>query len=112
ALFDQGDGLGHAAGLADDLDQVAEFGAHTGQEQAVVVDQDDAPLHDAFLGSRSSTSVPAPGELVTVACPPARSIRPSIDSAMPRRPAGTELRSKPAPRSRTNTETPSSATSR
>ena len=41
--------------------------------------------------------------LVTVAVPPARDIRPTIDSRTPRRPSGTSAASKPGPWSRTNT---------
>ena len=70
----------------------------------MVVDQHDAALHDALRGRCSSTSVPSPGLETTVARPPARSIRPSIDSTRPRRSAGTAARSKPAPRSRTKTD--------
>jgi hypothetical protein len=44
-------------------------------------------LTGAMVGSgrTNSTSVPVPGSACTVAEPPARSIRPMIDSAMPRR---------------------------
>ena len=41
---------------------VAELRADAGEEEAVIVDEDDAPFH---RGSLSSTSVPAPGALVT-----------------------------------------------
>ena len=60
-LLDQRHGLGDARGLADDVDRVAELGAHAGEEELVVVDEDDAALHVALRGSRSSTSVPSPG---------------------------------------------------
>ena len=93
-------------GLADDLDLVAELAAHAGAEELVVVDEHDARLHDAAPAAGvSSTSVPSPGVEAIVAVPPARAIRPSIDSASPRRSAGTAARSKPAPRSRTKTLT-------
>ena len=58
-------------GIARDLDQLLELGAHPRAEELVVVDQDDAgPAHDAPRSSTSSTSVPAPGELVMRAEPP------------------------------------------
>ena len=41
-LADQRHRLGDAAGLADDLDGVAELAAHAGAEELVVVDEDDA----------------------------------------------------------------------
>ena len=44
ALGDQLDGGAHLVGLADDLDRVAELGAHAGAEEMVVVDQEDAHL--------------------------------------------------------------------
>ena len=74
----------------------------------MVVDENDAALHDALLAMCSSTSVPSPGLDTIVARPPARSSLPSIDSTRPRRSAGTAARSNPAPRSRTKTETSSS----
>ena len=107
-LLDQRHGVRHRSGLADDLDGVTELGAHAGEEEAVVVDEDDATLH---RGSLSSTSVPPPGGLVTVALPPARSRRPSIDSRMPSRSSGTAPRSKPTPRSRRKTAISSALTS-
>src|SRR5688500_4013240 len=110
-LLDQRHRLGHAPGRTDDFDCVAELRAHSGEEERVVVDEDDPRLHDALLGRRSSTSVPSPGVLAIVARPPTRSSLPSIDSTMPRRSPGTAARSKPAPRSRTKTATVSSVTS-
>ena len=71
----------------------------------MVVDEHDAGLHAPLLGRVSSTSVPEPGDETIDAVPPARAIRPSIDSASPRRSSGTAARSKPAPRSRTKTPT-------
>ena len=103
-LADQRDRLGHAAGLADDVDDALQLAAHAGAEERVVVDQHDAAHHD-LLGIVSSISVPSPGADLIVARPPARASRPSIDSRSPRRSAGTAARSKPAPRSRTKTET-------
>src|SRR5438105_2134674 len=110
-LLDQRHRLGDARGLADELDGLAELGPHAGAKEVVVVDEDDAPLHVVPLGRVSSTSVPSPGALVTAAVPPTRSIRATIESEMPRRSAGTAAASKPAPRSRTNTEIRSSVAS-
>ena len=42
-LADQRHRLGDRAGLADDLDRVAELAAHAGAEEVVVVDEHDAP---------------------------------------------------------------------
>ncbi len=107
-LLDQRHGIGDRPGLADDVDAVAELRADAGEEQAVIVDEDDAPFH---RGSLSSTSVPAPGALVTTELPPARSRRPLIDSRIPCLSPGTAAGSKPAPRSRTKTAISSSVTS-
>ena len=82
-LADQRDAVVDRPGLAHDFDRVAELGPHAGAEELVVVDEDDPALHAGHRGSRSSTSVPSPGALVTTALPPARSIRPLIDSRMP-----------------------------
>ena len=58
----------------------------------MVVDEDDAPgahRRTAPSETRSSTSVPSPGSLeTTVAEPPARSMRPWMDSREPRRSGG------------------------
>src|SRR4051794_8950431 len=110
-LLDQRNGLCDARGLAHDLDGIAQLGPHAGEEELVVVDQHDATFHGALRGRRSSTSVPSPRAVTIVALPPARSSRPSIDSAMPRRSAGTAVRSKPDPRSWTKTDIVSSVTS-
>jgi hypothetical protein len=91
--------------LADEVDRVAELGAHARAEQAMVVHEHDAPSHARLPGSVSSTSVPSPGAEAIVAVPPTRRMRPSIDSAIPRRSSATRERSKPTPRSRTNTLT-------
>jgi hypothetical protein len=56
-----------------------------------VVDQDNPALHASALTTWSSTSVPSPGLETTVALPPARSSRPSIDSDNPRLSAGTVI---------------------
>src|SRR5262249_1170803 len=102
-LADERDGVEDAAGLADDLGGVAQLVPDAGAEQLVVVDEEDAPFHLGRLRV-SSTSVPSPGADVIVATPPARFMRPSIDSATPRRSGGTVARSKPRPRARTKTE--------
>ena len=63
--------------------------------------------HDVVsaLSISSSTSVPPSGTARSRAVPPLRCIRPMIDSRTPIRSAGTESRSKPGPRSRTDTKT-------
>src|SRR5271166_3381347 len=107
-LLDRLHGALHVAALSYDLDLLAETRAHTCAEEVVIVDDHD-PGHRSVahgLSSRSiviSTSVPAPGKARTVALPPARRIRPTIDSRTPRLACGTAAVSKPAPRSRTNT---------
>jgi phage shock protein PspC (stress-responsive transcriptional regulator) len=88
-----------------------QLAAHAGAEQLVVVDQNDTDHASPPLGIVSSTSVPFPGDEVIVADPPARRSRDSIESAIPRRSAATEARSKPTPRSRTKTETEVGSTS-
>ena len=98
-------GLGHAGGLARDLEQRLELGAHAGAEELVVVHDQYARLGQA-RSSSSSTSVPDPGALEIVARPPWRRMRPTIDSRTPRRSDGTAAGSKPGPRSRTNTFEP------
>ena len=99
-IADERDCLRDGAGLADDLDGVAELGPDARAEEMVVVDEDDAPAAHDDLRSRNSTSVPS-GVDASVAVPPTRSIRPRIDSAIPCVPAGTLSGSKPEPRSRT-----------
>ena len=93
-LADQRHRLGDGAGLADDLDRVAELAPHAGAEEVVVVDEHDAPAAHGCLPRRSSTSVPV-GRGRELAVPPARAIRPRIDSAMPCDPRGTASGSKP-----------------
>src|SRR5204863_4398472 len=95
--LDLGHRLVDGRGVAHELDEVLELRANAGAEELVVI-------HDQYArhSSLSSTSVPS-GELFTVARPPWRSIRPTIDSRMPRRSSGTALGSKPGPRSRTKT---------
>src|SRR4051794_283718 len=110
-LLDQRHGGGDASRLPDHLDRVTELGPHAREEEIVVVDQDNPALHASALTTWSSTSVPSPGLETTVALPPARSSRFSIDSDSPRLSAGTAERSNPNPRSRTNTDTSSSVTS-
>ena len=95
------------AASADDVHEPVELRAHARAEQRVVVDD-----HDARHGSiTSSTSVPCPGVLWTLARPPWRSMRATIESRTPRRSAGTASGSKPGPRSRTNTSARPSSTS-
>ena len=96
------DRLADRAGVADDVDEAFELGAHAGAEQAVVVDEHDARQR-GHQDITSSTSVPSPGRVWIAARPPWRSIRPSTDSRRPRRSGGIAARSKPGPRSRTKT---------
>ena len=109
ARQDRRDGLLDRPGVAENVDQVLELGAHAGAEQGVVVDDDDASAVERIRSRRrspsirSATSVPPPGIARDLASPPSRSIRPMIDSRTPRRSAGTAAGSKPGPRSRTNT---------
>ena len=110
-LDDARDRLADRAGVADDVDQPVELGAHARAEQGVVVDEHDARDRSAHAPSTSSTSVPSPGRVWISARPPWRAIRPSTDSRRPRRSAGTASSSKPGPRSRTNTSTSSPRTS-
>src|SRR5439155_6941910 len=87
-------------GVADDREGPTEFAPDAGQEQPMIVDHEHADgrvAHVVDLGTFRRTSVPAPGVLVTTARPPTLSIRPSIESAMPRRSAPTEARSNPPP---------------
>ena len=78
--LDQRDGVGDVPASPTTSTLVAELGADAGEEERVIVDEYDSPCH---RGSRSSTSVPAPGALVTSALPPARSSRPLIESRIP-----------------------------
>jgi hypothetical protein len=94
------DGRIDRIGVADDRERASELAPHPGEEQAVIVDYEDADVpvaHAVDLGTLKRTSVPAPGVLVTSALPPTLSILPSIESAMPRRSAPTDARSNPAP---------------
>src|SRR5205085_2749742 len=101
-------------------DGVAQLGPDAGQDKPVVVHEEHAgPLGgvgpSARVGHRgitSSTSVPSSGWLRIAALPPLRSMRPMIESAMPRRSEGTWSGSNPQPRSRTKTLTWSGSTSR
>src|SRR6516165_9373230 len=56
-------------------------------------------LHGGHAGQLIVTVVPAPGRLSIVARPPAASIRPVIDSRMPRRDGAVAAGSNPRPRS-------------
>ena len=115
-------------GLADDLDRVAQLGAHAGAEHPVVVDQHHArravrrgagraapgvgsSVTVALLGISSWTSVPSPSALRTWPAPPWRSIRPKTDWRRPEPVLGHGAGSNPGPRSRTNTVTWSGSTS-
>src|SRR5580700_3187400 len=60
-------------------------------------------LHGGHAGQLTVTVVPAPGRLAIAARPPAASIRPVIDSRMPRREGGVASGSNPRPRSVTFT---------
>ena len=60
-VLDQRDRRRDRPRLADHLDGVAELGLDAREEEPVIVDEDDAPTHDALRGMRSSTSVPSPG---------------------------------------------------
>ena len=60
----------------------------TPREEVVVVDEDDAAKAHDCLPRRNSTSVPS-AEDTSAAVPPARSMRPRIDSAIPCAFAGT-----------------------
>src|ERR1700755_3430649 len=56
-------------------------------------------LHGGHVGQLTGTVVPAPGRLAIGARPPTASIRPVIDSRMPRRDGGVTAGSNPRPRS-------------
>ena len=100
-----GYGFLNSPGIAHDPAAAAELRADAGAEELVVVHHEDADSrrdtggrgHGARLGSRITTSVPAPGRLLMTALPPCRSMRPMIESAIPRRSAATASASKPAP---------------
>ena len=76
------DRLEHVAGLSDDGHAPASSVRTPAQHELVVVDHDDA-THHVPSGRRSPTSVPSPGDDVTAAVPPRRSIRPTTDSRSP-----------------------------
>src|SRR5271168_3772278 len=60
-------------------------------------------LHGGHAGQLTVTVVPAPGRLAIAARPPAASIRPMIDSRIPRREGAVADGSNPRPRSVTLT---------
>ncbi len=111
---------------ADHFEFRTELGAHAGEKQLMVVDEEDArvtvplthvPLTHVVASSFTrgrviSTSVPSPGVLRISAVPPARASRSTIEPEIPRRSSATAAGSKPRPRSRTNTETRCASTSR
>src|SRR3990172_605797 len=100
----------HRPRVSDDLERVAELGPDAAREQLVVLDDEDAD-HGRAPGMRRRNSGPRPGSLWMAATPPVRSMRPSIDSAIPWRSGGTLERENPTPWSRTNAVTWSSSTS-
>src|SRR6185312_6244629 len=117
---DHGHGGLHGAGIGAHLDQPLELRLHARAEELVVVDDHDRrrrgvrhvpPPSSGTRCAESDTSVPPPGMERTSARPPARSMRPRIDSRTPRRSAGTAASSKPGPRSRTYASIAPSSTS-
>jgi hypothetical protein len=115
-LLDRPHSLIYRPALPDDIDLLVERLVNSRAEEGVIVDdQDPRGCHGAHsLLSRLtviSISVPPACEERTVALPPARLIRPMIDSRTPRRAAGAPAGSKPGPRSRTKTRMPSCPTS-
>ncbi len=74
------DRLVHVARRSDDLEVLAQLGSHAGEEQLVVVHQEQL---DHPRSNRRCTSVPSPGSLLSSALPPCRRIRATIDSAIP-----------------------------
>src|SRR5207244_287063 len=96
------------------LEAVPELGAYARDEQPVVVHQEHpdravagrnlrsghGALRGAVRGILRLTSVPSRRSLTMVAAPPWRSIRPRMDSVIPRRSAGRFARSNPLPWSR------------
>src|SRR5437870_1557722 len=88
ARNDAGDGIRDGAGFTDELEARAQLGADAREEGPVVVHEEHADpvvFHADRLGRRRWTSVPSAGLLAMAAVPPLRSIRPMIDSEMPRR---------------------------
>ena len=89
ALEDQLDRGADLVGLTDDVDRVPQLGPDPGPHQGVVVhDEHPQPrrsghVDDTGRGRTSSTSVPSPGTLWTATLPPARSIRSTIEWAIP-----------------------------
>ena len=98
------------AGLADDLDRVAELGPHAREEELVVVDEDDARAsrrHSAAAAARPRCRRPARSMISRAARRRARAGLRSTRRSRAGRPGRPHDRS-PTPRSRTNTETTSS----
>lgn len=81
ALADHLDGGVDLRRIPDDVELTAQLHLHAGEEQMVVIDEEDARPGHRFI--TSSTSVPSPGTETMVAVPPWRLIRPLIDSAIP-----------------------------
>src|SRR5581483_334410 len=104
-LRDRADRLLDRLGLAEHLDQVAELDLDAGSEDPVVVDDHDRGwlAHGPSRSRVSSTSVPLPAPLRISARPRWRSMRPIIDSRIPRRSSGIASGSNPGPRSSTKT---------
>ena len=106
-LADQRHRLRDAAGLAHDLDarrrarRGRPHGRARGRRRARRAASRRPPS-----ASSARPRFPAPGADDDRRRPPARIIRPSIDSAMPVPVGATASRSKPTPRSRTKTPTP------
>ena len=96
-LRDLGDRLGHRARVPDERELLPELVPNAAREQLVVLDQEDPDHVARLLGIRSRTSVPWPIALSITATPPLRSMRPSIDSAIPWRSVGTASRENPTP---------------
>src|SRR5690625_1887306 len=99
---------------------ILQFGADPGTEHPVVVDQENADLAHGLLplrlwsavrGTAMRTSVPAPWRLEISTVPPARSVRPTMDSAIPPCPLPTAAGSNPRPSSVTNAVTSSGSIS-
>src|SRR5580698_7205363 len=74
-----------------------------GESPPIAVRHHRRRLHGAHAGQLTVTVVPAPGRLAIEARPPTASIRPVIDSRMPRRDGGVPAGSNPRPRSVTLT---------
>jgi len=96
-VHDARDRFRDRACVADHVDDVCHLCANAGAEQAVIVDEEDPDRHADARGTRKRTSVPPPIAVAIATSPPARPMRPSIESAIPRRSEATDARSKPAP---------------